>query len=104
MIAGNATVRMDVVPFATVHYLGHLAGLNRVGLRRSQMPREDVQEVRLAYRTLFTPGRRWEEAVAGVVETARTPAGRELVAFLQGESKRGYVGGSRRRARADAPE
>lgn len=104
MVAGNAPVRMDVLPFALVDAHGHIAGLNRIGMRRSQMLREDVQEVRQAYRSLFAPGRRWDDAVARLVETARTPAGRELVAFLQGESKRGYVGGSRRKTTNEAPE
>lgn len=95
MVGGMSTTRMDILPFALVDARGRIAGINRIGLRRAGVAREDIIEIREAYRTLFGSGMRWNDAVASVSDTVKTSSGKELVAFVQGDSKRGFAGQSR---------
>lgn len=97
MIAGTARVTMDIIPFALVDADGRIRGLNRVGLRRAEFPREHILEVRAAYRLLFASGLPFSEAVAQVATVVRFPPGQRLVRFLQGETQRGIAGRSRTR-------
>lgn len=92
MLAGTARVVMDVLTFALADPLGRISGLNSVGLRRAGIPREDILEIREAYRTLFASGLPFSEAVARVITTMRTPAGKRLAAFLAVPSRRGIAG------------
>ena len=52
MFAGNARVIQDIVPFALVGPEGRVAGLNRIGLRRAGISRDEVHDIRMAYRLL----------------------------------------------------
>lgn len=54
IIGGMTGVEFDVIPFGSV--IGdraHLAGLNLVGLKRANFPREEIHALRAAFRTLF---------------------------------------------------
>ena len=103
MVAGVARVTMDIVPFALTDADGQIVGLNRVGLRRAGLPREDVLDVREAYRVLFFAGLPFREAIQQVNGTVNTPAGRRLAQFLA-NSRRGFAAGSRKRRRGDDEE
>ncbi len=53
-VGGMSGVENDVIPYGTV--IGNrarLGGLNLVGLRRANLPREDVHALRNAYKLLF---------------------------------------------------
>ncbi|MEK6675232.1 MAG: acyl-ACP--UDP-N-acetylglucosamine O-acyltransferase [Planctomycetota bacterium] len=102
MVSGNGRVPMDVVPYALLDVEGRVAGLNRIGMRRSKISREDFADVRDAYRLLFGSGIPFREAVARLQEVVRTPSGRRIAEFLQGNSQRGIAGRSRRRAQGSA--
>ncbi len=96
MVAGQARVVRDVVPFALADTEGYIAGLNRVGLRRAEVPREQVVRIREVYRTVFARGVSFTEGVNALEsDPDDTPAGR-LVHFLRKASKRGVAGRSRR--------
>jgi len=92
MLAGDTSLTQDVPPFALTDRDGHIAGLNRVGMRRAGMSREEVADVREAYRRLYPPGRCTPEAVPDGVTT---DAGRVVAEFVTQESKRGLTGRSR---------
>ncbi|UCC30043.1 MAG: acyl-ACP--UDP-N-acetylglucosamine O-acyltransferase [Phycisphaerales bacterium] len=100
MIAGNARVTRDVLPFALINVEGRVAGLNRVGMRRAGLPREQVNEIRDAYRVLFAHGLRLPEATAQLARELRSPPGKRLVQFLEGRSARGVAGRSRAKAKS----
>lgn len=98
MVAGNARVPMDLIPFALTDVEGRIAGLNRIGMRRANLSRDDFEEARAIYRQLYSGHTRFSEAVSNVVGCSwRTPSGQALQEFLVVESRRGIAGGSRHR-------
>jgi len=97
MVAGLARIPMDIVPFALTDVEGRVAGPNSVGLRRSNMPREHLLDIRQAFRILFQTGVSRKEAIARVASSVASPPGRRLVAFLREDSKRGLAGRFRRK-------
>lgn len=104
LVAGQAHVRLDVLPYAITDVEGHIAGLNRIGLRRAEVPAEDVRELREAYRVLFSSRLPFTEAVKKISENVQTARGKRLLDFLRADSRRGFAGSSRTRGKsADAP-
>lgn len=103
MIAGDARVTKDVVPFALSDVKGRVAGLNRVGLRRAGLTREQVQDIREAYRLLFAKGLAFPEAVERLAGEAQSPPCQRLARFLQEHSKRGVAGRSRSKGKSSEP-
>ena len=53
MMSGDCAVSLDVPPFCMVNERNRIGGLNIVGLRRSGMPRDQITEVRRAFRDLL---------------------------------------------------
>ena len=89
-IGGLAAVTKDVIPFGSVwgnH--AHLEGLNLVGLRRRGFAREQINELRAAYRLLFADEGTFQERLADVAETyAASPEVMEIVNFIQADANR----------------
>ncbi len=100
MIPGTARVTKDVIPFALMGMEGHLAGLNRVGLRRAGIPREQVQEIREAYRLLFSSALPWPQAIERLAGQVKSAPCERLLRFVQHESRRGIVRLARRRKKS----
>ena len=92
MITGNARITMDILPFALVDVTGHIAGLNRVGLRRADVSPEDRDDLRKAYRLLFSSGLPFQQAVGELGKSAHTSCGQHLVRFLCEKTRRGFAG------------
>jgi len=90
MIGGLAGVENDVIPYGTV--LGNRAdlnGLNIVGMRRRGFPREEINQLRTAYRLLFAPEGTFAERLADVAEQfADQPRVMEIVQFIQSAGHR----------------
>jgi UDP-N-acetylglucosamine acyltransferase len=96
MVGGGARVTKDVPPFMKVLHESQCVGYNSLGLRRSgRFSREEVQEVREAYRVLYRSGLTFRAAVSKLGEMMRTPAGRRIVDFVNSESRLGFAGGRR---------
>ena len=95
MIGGMTGVDHDVIPYGSVlGERGRLAGLNMVGLKRRGFTREQLQNLRTAYRMLF------EESGAGtvaerlelVIEQFGEDSGvGDLVRFIRSDSSRGLT-------------
>lgn len=89
-IGGMATVLKDVIPYGFV--LGnpaHMVGMNIVGLKRRGFSREQIRELRAAYRLLFAQ----EGTFAERLDDAAVLYGnyelvQEIVAFIRHESSR----------------
>jgi UDP-N-acetylglucosamine acyltransferase len=89
-IGGLAAVTKDVIPFGSVwgnH--AHLEGLNLVGLRRRGFSREQINQLRAAYRLLFADEGTFQERLADVADTyASSPEVMEIVSFIQADANR----------------
>lgn len=92
-VAANARVSNDIPPFMICHGESTIVNINLVGLRRAEYPVAALKEIRGAYRTLYRSGQTFRTAVEELAAQVQTDAGRELVAFLQSESKRGFCAG-----------
>lgn len=89
MIGGNGKVTQDVLPFSLVDGVpARTRGLNLVGLRRANLPNEEIRLLKQAFRTLAQPGVLMREKLAEL-ETLESPAVAHLLQFLA-ESERGF--------------
>ncbi len=90
MIAGMTGLRNDVIPFAlAIGVVGHLGGLNVIGLRRSGFSRETLHMIRRAYRKLFFGEGLFEARLDAVeAELGHDPAVAQMVAFVRAGSAR----------------
>ncbi len=95
MIAGAATVAMDIPPFAVTDRQGRVAGLNRVGMRRAGITRDEASEIREVYRLLYDSGLSLSQAVEQSLALVKSKPGERLVKFLSAKSRRGLAGSSR---------
>ena len=102
MVAGRARVYRDAPPFAIIDEAGRVAGLNRVGLRRANVPREHIDDIRNAYRILYAPGVPFKEAIDRLAGTVQTLAGERLLEFVRNAGRRGIAG--RRRPDSQSPD
>lgn len=95
MIGGMTGVDHDVIPYGSVlGERGRLAGLNVIGLKRRGFTRDQLHNLRAAYRMLFEePGTGTvAERVGMVVDTFGEDAGvGDLVRFIKAESSRGLT-------------
>ncbi len=96
VVGGVAGVERDVIPYGSV--LGNrarLVGLNWVGLKRSGMSSDELQQLRAAFRTLF-PRAGSSEAFGLRVERVRAGWGHDrrvatILEFIDRCGKRGLV-------------
>jgi UDP-N-acetylglucosamine acyltransferase len=95
MIGGMTGVDHDVIPYGSVlGERGRLAGLNMIGLKRRGFTRDQLSNLRAAYRALFEePGTATvADRVTQVIAQYGEDAGiGELVRFIQGNSSRGLT-------------
>jgi UDP-N-acetylglucosamine acyltransferase len=89
-IGGCAAVTKDIIPYGSAwgnH--AHLEGLNLVGLKRRGFGRDEIKELRAAYRMLFADEGTLQERVEDV---SRVFAGSEevgeIIEFIQADSNR----------------
>ena len=88
MIGGGSKVNLDVPPFVIVDgFPARVIGLNKVGLRRAQIPDETQSTLKKAFRILFREKRPLEQALSAVEELEGDLPAR-LAAFFR-ESERG---------------
>lgn len=91
MVGGMTGVEQDVIPFGMVTGdRARLSGLNLIGMERRGVPREDIQEVRSAYKMMFgdkgTLAERMEEAAKAFPGNQYV---RQIVEFARAKSSRG---------------
>jgi len=88
MIGGASALAQDIPPFCLAEgNRANLRGLNLTGLRR-HMAREDINELKLAYRELFEEGNPMQEAAKNLFEKSNSDRVKELCKFIM-TSKRG---------------
>jgi UDP-N-acetylglucosamine acyltransferase len=89
-IGGLAAVTKDVIPFGSVWGVyAHLEGLNLVGLKRRGFTRDQIKDLRSAYRLLFAHEGTFQERLEDV---ARVFSGSaevcEIVEFIRADANR----------------
>ena len=84
-IGGGAGVLSDVIPFGTIRdNPAHLVGLNLIGLKRRGFTREQIHELRRAYRSLFAAEGTLTERVEDVAaEFSDDPLVHEILNFIR---------------------
>ena len=90
MIGGMSGVENDVIPYGSViGNRAHLAGLNIVGLKRRGFQRQQIHDLRHAYRLLFAEEGTMEERIEDVAQLyATNEVVMEIVNFIRKDSSR----------------
>ncbi len=88
MIAGASALSQDIPPFCLAEgNRAYLRGLNLTGLRRA-MEREDINDLKSAYRELFEEGQPLQEVAQRLFESTNSEKVKQLCEFIM-TSKRG---------------
>ncbi|MBL4719960.1 MAG: acyl-ACP--UDP-N-acetylglucosamine O-acyltransferase [Alphaproteobacteria bacterium] len=93
IIGGMSGVENNVIPYGSVvGDRARLAGLNIIGLKRRDFSKDDIANLRTAYRMLFAEEGTLAERVDDVaVMFESNTAVMEIVSFMKAESKRGLT-------------
>lgn len=96
MVGGGARVIKDVPPYMKVLHESQCVGFNALGLRRSEkFSREEISDVKEAYRVLFRSGLPLTQAIDQFANAAKTRTGRNILDFIREPSRLGIIGGRR---------
>lgn len=88
-VGGLAPVTKDVIPYALVGNDAHLEGMNLVGLKRRGFSRDQIRNLRTAYRLLFAEEGTLQERLADVAAAyASSPEVMEVVEFIRADANR----------------
>jgi UDP-N-acetylglucosamine acyltransferase len=91
MIGGQSHVGQDVPPFVMVDGISnHIVGLNVVGLRRAGVTRDEMKDLKAAYRVIYRSGLLWRDMLEVLKNTFPTGPASEFHAFLS-VGERGFV-------------
>ncbi|MCX6594681.1 MAG: acyl-ACP--UDP-N-acetylglucosamine O-acyltransferase [Acidobacteria bacterium] len=88
MVGGNSRVNLDLPPyFLYSEFNATPVGLNIVGLRRAGVSREEISNLKTAYRLLYRSALKLEEACAAILAQVPCDTTRHLVSFIQGSNR-----------------
>jgi len=91
MIGGYARIKKDVPPFVTVDDgTSQVVGLNLVGLRRAGFTKDDIRQLKQAYRVVYRQGLPWDQVVPTLRQEFPDGPAAEFHRFLSG-GRRGFV-------------
>ncbi|WP_371171092.1 acyl-ACP--UDP-N-acetylglucosamine O-acyltransferase [Aliiroseovarius sp. 2305UL8-7] len=92
IIGALSMVTADVVPHGLVQGpRGELDGLNLVGLKRRGVSRAEISALRAAFKTLKDGEGSFKERAAALEDSSDSAYVREMVAFVTGDSDRGFL-------------
>ena len=91
-IGGMSGITADVIPFGmAIGNRANLCGLNIVGLRRKGFPREQIHELRQAYRMLFASEGTLMERLEDVESMfSANPLVKQITDFIKTQSERSF--------------
>lgn len=91
-IGGMSGITADVIPFGmAIGNRANLCGLNVVGLRRKGFPREQIHELRQAYRMLFSSEGTLKERLDDVESMfSANPLVGQIIDFMKTDSGRSF--------------
>jgi UDP-N-acetylglucosamine acyltransferase len=102
MVGGLTRVLTDVPPFFTCVHETECVGVNVVGMRRGGFSPEQIDDAKEAYRILYRSGTTFRKAIAALEDAVTTDVGRQILQFLQSESRRGFAAAPTHRRRSTA--
>jgi UDP-N-acetylglucosamine acyltransferase len=88
LLSGTFGLNKDLPPFFMLTGSNIAGSINLIGMRRSGMPSEQIDDVKWVYKTLYRRGFSYPRALEQLEERADRPIVAEYLAFLRG-SKRG---------------
>ena len=88
MLSGSVATTFDVAPFFMITGINVVGSLNVIGMRRQGLPREQVEDIRWVYKTLYRRGLPPSTALEALRERADRPMVSEYIAFIEA-SRRG---------------
>ena len=86
---GGSAFSVDIPPFVMAALLNYAIGLNVVGLKRAGLAREERDELKAAFKLIYTSGLNTSQALARAAERDWDAAAREFFDFIAGAKKRG---------------
>ncbi|WP_458096561.1 acyl-ACP--UDP-N-acetylglucosamine O-acyltransferase [Roseomonas sp. WA12] len=106
VIGGMSGVERDVIPFGScMGNRARLIGLNLIGLKRRGFGREAINSLRAAYRGLFLGRGTFDARIALVAQDqGEQPQVAEILAFIEGSSRRGLMRAGRQTDEASEAE
>ncbi len=89
-VGASALMTTDLIPFGSaIGNHAHLGGLNVVGLKRRGFTREQIHDLRAAYRLLFAEEGTFQERIEDCAEIyANNPHVMEIVEFVRADAAR----------------
>jgi len=91
MVGGQAHIVKDIPPFVTIDGASsYVVGLNTIGLRRSGLTSDEIQEMKAAYRVIYRSGLKWNEVLDRLAKDFRNGAASHFYEFLR-ETHRGIT-------------
>ncbi|MHC4108803.1 MAG: acyl-ACP--UDP-N-acetylglucosamine O-acyltransferase [Planctomycetota bacterium] len=101
MLSGAMGASRDIPPFFMLTGTNVCGSVNVVGLRRSGLSRDDIEDVRWVYRTLYREGRSTKSALEALRQRGDRPLVAEYIAFVE-SSERGICSGKGKAVRGEA--
>lgn len=89
MLSGGMGTKADVPPFFMLTGTNICGAVNMIGLRRSGMPRDQIEDVRWVYKTLYRRGHSPRDALIELKKRSERPMIADYIAFIE-SSERGY--------------
>ena len=92
MIAGQARISQDVVPYMLAKGESTIYGLNVIGLRRAGFSQEERNKIKRAHRIIYRSGYKLVQAIEELEKANLGENVQHMINFLKKESKRGICG------------
>lgn len=91
-VGGMSGIAADLIPYGmAVGNRAHLNGLNIVGLKRKRFPREQIHELRQAYRMLFSSEGTLKERLVDVESMfSKNVLAKQIIDFMKSGSDRSF--------------
>ncbi|MBC8352848.1 MAG: acyl-ACP--UDP-N-acetylglucosamine O-acyltransferase [Planctomycetes bacterium] len=91
MIGGQSHLSQDVPPFVMVDGISnYIVGLNLIGLRRAGFTRDEIKDLKAAYRVIYRSGLLWKDTLEVLKNTFTGGPACEFHEFLS-TGERGFV-------------
>jgi UDP-N-acetylglucosamine acyltransferase len=104
IVGGLSRITLDIPPFVMAAERDEVAGLNLVGLRRRNVPRESIREIKEAFRFVYATKGNIKEIAAGAITSGafKSPEAARFLEFFTGGTR--GVARARRLAEASGDE